>query len=34
LHERAKQNPAVRLLLEKFKGEIISVRPAQSGEPS
>lgn len=32
LHERAKQNPAVRLLLEKFKGEIISVRPVQPGE--
>jgi hypothetical protein len=29
LHARVSQNPAVRLLLDTFKGEIVSVRPAQ-----
>ena len=28
LHEKASQNPAVRKLLDTFKGEIVSVRPA------
>jgi DNA polymerase III subunit gamma/tau len=32
LHERARQNPAVRLLLDKFKAEIVSVRPAKPDE--
>jgi DNA polymerase-3 subunit gamma/tau len=34
LHKQASENPAVRMLLDKFKGEIISVRPApQAASP-
>ena len=31
---QAQQNPAVRLLLDKFKGEILSVRPAPNAPPA
>lgn len=33
LHEKARQNPAVRKVLDTFKGEIISVRPAPPAAP-